>query len=145
MQRKLIALGTCLVVLTLCWTPSGTARQKQIGPGKTGQIMKAKLKHSQLLLEGIALADYIKIARNAEDLYELSKAEEWYQIKTAKYEMFTNEFQRTTENIIAKAKAKNIDGVTLAYFEMTMSCVRCHSYMREIRDARLPADRGFVN
>ena len=34
-----------------------------------------------------------------------------------------------------KAKAKNIEGVTLAYFEMTMSCVRCHTYVREIRDA----------
>ena len=31
-----------------------------------------------------------------------------------------------------------MDGTTLAFFEMTMSCVRCHQYVREIRDARLP-------
>jgi cytochrome c556 len=53
--------------------------------------------------------------------------------------MNSNEFRRAAEKIIDKAKAKNIDGVTLAYFEMTMSCVRCHEYVREVRDVSLPA------
>jgi hypothetical protein len=58
--------------------------------------------------------------------------------KTPKYELQSNEFRRAAENVVAKAKLRNIDGVTLAYFELTMSCVRCHGYVREIRDARLP-------
>jgi hypothetical protein len=58
--------------------------------------------------------------------------------KTPRYEMHSNEFQRAAETLIRKAKDKNIDGTSLAFFEMTMSCVRCHQYVREIRDARLP-------
>ena len=40
--------------------------------------------------------------------------------------------------MIQKAKAKNIDGVTLAYVDMTFTCVKCHQNTREERDTRLP-------
>jgi cytochrome c556 len=105
---------------------------------KVQKIMTDKLKHSQTLLAGIATADYQKITFSAEELIQLTKKEEWHVIKTPKYELYSNEFHRAAESVIQKAKAKNIDGVTLAYFEMTMSCVRCHQYVREVRDARAP-------
>src|SRR5207237_8695675 len=98
-----------------------------------------KLKNAKDLLEGIALSDFDKITRSAEELIQLSKNAEWHVVKTPRYEMFSSEFRRAAEVIIVKARAKNIDGVTLSYFEMTMSCVRCHQYVREVRDARLPA------
>jgi hypothetical protein len=42
---------------------------------------------------------------------------------------------------VKKAKDKNIDGVALAYVDVTLSCVRCHEYVREHRrDARLDPD-----
>jgi hypothetical protein len=102
------------------------------------ELMVAKLKHAKLLLEGIALADFKKIQRSAEELIQLSKTAEWRAVRSPRYEMYTNEFRRAGEAIVLKARAKNIDGVTLHYFEMTMSCVRCHEYLREVRDARLP-------
>jgi hypothetical protein len=52
--------------------------------------------------------------------------------------MNSNEFCRAAEKVILKARAKNIDDVTLAYIEMIMSCVRCHEYVREVRDVSLP-------
>jgi cytochrome c556 len=138
MYRKLIALTTALLVVALCW-PFATAKahEEEQGKSKVGKIMQEKLKHSQKLLEGIAIADYDKVSRSAEELILLSKTEEWHVIKTPKYEMHSNEFRRAAELVIQKAKAKNLDGVTLAYFELTMSCVRCHQYVREVRDARL--------
>jgi len=101
------------------------------------KIMEDKLRFSQSLLGAIATSDFKKIEGNAEDLFALSRRAEWHVIKTPKYEVQSNEFRRACEAIIAKAKAKNIDGVTLAYFELTMSCVRCHQYVREVREARL--------
>jgi hypothetical protein len=96
------------------------------------------------MLEGIALADYDNITRSAEELIQLTKTEEWRVLKTPRYEMHSNDFQRATELIIEKAKMKNLDGVTLAYFELTMNCVRCHRYVREVRDASLPNDRAVA-
>jgi hypothetical protein len=143
MYRKVIALTTCVLAVALCWPfPAAKAREegqgKGKGKGKVSKIMQEKLKSSQKILEGIALADYDKITRSCEELIQLTTTEDWYVIKTPKYEMHSNEFRRTAEVIIQKAKNKNLDGVTLAYFEMTMSCVRCHQYVREVRDTSLP-------
>ncbi len=107
-------------------------------PGRVGKVMAEKLKYAKILLEGIALSDFKRITNSAEELIQLSKTAEWSVVRTPKYELHSNEFRRTAEVIIQKAKMKNIDGVTLGYFEMTMSCVRCHQYVREVRDARAP-------
>jgi cytochrome c556 len=100
--------------------------------------MTRKLQCAQKLLEGIALSDFDMTARNAEELMQLANRAEWAAYKTARYELHSNEFRRAAETIIQKSKAKNIDGVTLAYMDLTMSCVRCHQYVREVRDARRP-------
>ena len=106
------------------------------------QLMIAKLQNAQKLLEGIAMAKFDKIEKHADELVQISKTAEWLAVhKTPRYEMFSNEFQRAAEEISKKAKAKNIDGVTLAYFDLTKSCVRCHQHLREVRDARLPGGR----
>ena len=51
--------------------------------------------------------------------------------------MQTNNFRRALETLTQKAKAKNLDGATLAYVDMTVTCVRCHQYCRDVRDTRL--------
>jgi len=123
--------------LLLCvFAAPGAAQDK-----KLSKIMDDKLRFSQALLANIAVNDFKKMESNAEELLGLTQREGWHVIKTPRYEVQSNEFRRACESIIQKAKAKNIDGVTLAYFEMTMSCVRCHQYVREVRDARLPAER----
>jgi hypothetical protein len=102
--------------------------------------MASKLKNSQRLLEGLALADFGKISRSAEELVQLSKTAEWMVLKTPRYEVHSKEFRRAAETVLRKARAKNLDGAALAYFDMTMSCLRCHQYVREQRDARLPGN-----
>jgi hypothetical protein len=135
MKHALIAIITCLAVALMCWPQPGAA---QVDKAKVKKAMQEKLKNSQALLEGIALADYKKIAVSAGELIELSKTAEWHAYQTPRYELNSNEFRRAAEKIIQKAEAKNIDGVTLAYFDMTLTCVRCHVYVREVRDVSLP-------
>jgi hypothetical protein len=135
---RLCAILLACGVLLAGDAPLGGQPQK---PGKLGKIMTEKLHHAKQLLEGIAMADHKKVERAAEELNRLSRTAEWQAYETPRYEMYSNEFRRATEGIIEKAKRKNLDGVTLAYFEMTMSCVRCHQYVRELRDASLPVPR----
>ncbi len=119
--------------LLLCGSWTGSAQQKST----LNKIMVEKLDNSKKILEGIALADFNKISRAGEKLIQLSKTAEWVVINTPRFELHSNEFRRAAETMIQKAEAKNLDGVTLAYFDLTMSCVRCHQYVREVRDARL--------
>ncbi|MCS7045465.1 MAG: hypothetical protein NZO58_03820 [Gemmataceae bacterium] len=136
---------------TLCWIRRSLAVGLLLGIGWTSsaqpreglrKLMVQKLDSSKTVLEGIALADFNKIIKHAEKLIQLSKTAEWFVYKTPRYELHSNEFRRAAESLIAKAQAKNLDGVTLAYFDLTMSCVRCHQYVREVRDARLPVPQG---
>jgi hypothetical protein len=101
------------------------------------KLMVDKLKTAQQLLEGLAMSDFDKIGRNANHLMELSKSAEWLIRKTPRYEMHSNEFRRACDVMAKRAKEKNLDGVALAYMDMTMTCVRCHEYVRDVRDARL--------
>jgi hypothetical protein len=103
------------------------------------QLMANKLQASQKLLEAIATADYKKIGEQADQLTQLANQAEWMAYKTPRYELHSNEFRRAAETISRKAKEKNLDGVTLAYMDLTMSCVRCHQYVRDVRDAALPS------
>ena len=120
------------LLLGMGW--SGSAQQKDA----MRILMVEKLDKAKTILEGIAVADFKKIVTSAEKLIQLSKTEEWFALKTPRYELHTNEFRRAAETLADKAQHKNLDGVTLAYFDLTMSCVRCHQHVRDVRDARLP-------
>jgi hypothetical protein len=134
-MRRIRRILIVTVTLFLC----GTIAHEVYAQVRLRQLMIDKLTYAQKLLEGIATAKFDKIEKSAEEMIRISKTEEWIAAhKGPRFENYSNEFQRAAETIVKKAKDKNIDGVTLAYFDLTMSCVRCHQYHREVRDARLP-------
>jgi hypothetical protein len=106
------------------------------------KVMTQKLVSSQHALEGIALADFSKIKASADKLAELTNTEEWLAVKTPEYAEHTNDFRAAVAKMAKKAKEKNLDGATLAYMEMTLTCVRCHQYVREVQDVRWDGLRG---
>ena len=98
-------------------------------------LMQKKLACAQKLLEGIALADLDKIGDNAKELSALSQQVQFRVLKTPAYELHANEFRRALEDIQKGVSQKNIDAATLGYMDLTMSCVRCHKHVREVRMA----------
>src|SRR5205807_8720266 len=96
-----------------------------------------KLQYSETVLDGIVLSDPDRIAKNADELVQLSKEAEWYVLKTPRYETYSNEFRRNAETLVQNAKDKNFDGAALAYLDMALTCVKCHKHVREVRGARL--------
>ena len=107
------------------------------GRRKIQDLMNRKLKHTQKVLEGVALGNFDMIANNAEELTAASKAAEWHVVKTPKYELYSNDFRRLVEMLRKEAKDKNLDGAALAYVELTLNCVKCHKYVRETRDTAI--------
>src|SRR5438132_3177166 len=128
MNRKLKVLFAGLALLVAVPALSGDEKE----PTKLGKLMRKKLESAQKLLEGLALEDYDKIAKHADELMDISKAVEWHVHKTPQYEVRSNEFRRALDGLLEKSKDKNLDGVSLAYVEMTLSCVKCHKYVRKI-------------
>jgi len=104
-------------------------------------IMKAKLLHTQSILEGLALEDFNKIQVNAQTLSALSKVDAWHVHKTPDYIRFSAEFQRHPDALAAHAKDKKLDACTLDYVQLTMTCVNCHTHTRKIGVASADALR----
>jgi hypothetical protein len=98
---------------------------------KPNTLMRRKLEQSQKVLEGVAVQDFKMIAEHAEELIELSKLAEWKVLKTPRYELHSNEFRRIAETLVESARKKNIDAATLAYVDLTLTCVKCHKHVRE--------------
>ena len=100
-------------------------------PDQVAVFMRAKLAHSQNVLEGLALEDYDLIARGAHDLALASQASSWQVLQTEDYARQSAEFRRSCDALRTAAKAKNLDGAALAWMEVTMKCVQCHKYVRD--------------
>jgi hypothetical protein len=128
-------------VLVLCAAAGAcTAFGHGDEPNKTAELMQKKLKASQKVLEGVAKNDFDAVQTNADALIDISNKAEFNSIKSADYEMFSNQFRRTAESLIKNAKDKNTDGAALAYVDMTLVCVKCHKYVRERKMTRLDSD-----
>lgn len=115
--------------------PQAARQPKTAGP--VGKFMQAKLEHSQKVLEGLALRDFPRIATNARELAALSQAAEWHVFDTEDYVRQSQEFRRTALTLEKTAQERNLDGVALAYLDLTMKCVACHKYVRGVRMAGL--------
>jgi len=100
-------------------------------PDDVADFMRAKLGHSQRVLEGLALEDYDLIARGAQELALASQASSWQVLQTEEYARQSAEFRRSCDSLRTTAKAKNLDGAALAWMEVTMKCIQCHKYVRD--------------
>jgi hypothetical protein len=132
-NRKRIALG--LAGLALAAAVLAARGQEPKRPPSRAEFMHMKLEYSKKVLEGLTLENFETIVSNAKSLKKLSAAAEW-EVPTipnaGEYVIFTTEFQRLTDELVKKARDKNIDGATLAYLRLTMNCVNCHKYVREL-------------
>jgi hypothetical protein len=126
---------TVLLLLAVIPLVSGHGAE----PKKVSEIMRQKLKQSQMVLEGLAMKDFKKIRDGADELLLLTKEEEWKVFSTADYENYSNEFRRNLQGLMKNAKEENLDGCALSYVDMTLTCVKCHKHVREVRMGRLPS------
>lgn len=96
------------------------------------KFMHQKLSLSQDVLEGLVTEDFEKIQKNAAAMLVLSKAEEWQVSNDMLYRQHSHEFQRVLKQMEKSAKDKSIDGSSLAFVQMTMNCIECHRFVRDI-------------
>ncbi len=108
-------------------TGAGAAEE---GDEKTGSFwMQKKLEYSGKILAGLAREDFEQISKNARSMKALSQMEKWVR-GTAEYRTQLKIFQNANEHIIRMADEEKLDGVALAYVQLTLSCVNCHKVVR---------------
>lgn len=93
-------------------------------------FMKRKLTDAKQIVAGLATEDFDLISKSAQDLMLLSHEADWNVVQTAPYIGMSREFRSSAQRLRDYGNDKNLDGATLAYFEVTLNCVRCHKYIR---------------
>jgi hypothetical protein len=129
MWRLLIASCSAVFVLGLA---SSTVSQ-EIEP--VMKVMALKLDYSQKVLESIVKEEFDELEDLSFRLMVLTGTEDWKVIRTEEYNRHTADFVSAVEAFRKARDHKDIDESTKAYIDMTLSCVQCHKYVHEYRDA----------
>lgn len=104
----------------------------------TREVMKLKLESSQKVLEGIATENFVTVSAHAQKLVALSQAAGWQARQTPEYKQYTAEFRRHAESLQKAARSENVDAASVAWFQLTISCVNCHRHIRGVRTVSVP-------
>ena len=114
-------------------------------PNDVGPFMRAKLLHSQKVLEGLTTNKMDLVAKNSQQIALLSQSANWRVLQTPEYLQRSIEFRRAVNEVTQAAKDDNLDGAALGYVSMTMKCIECHRYVRSVKQASLlDAPKGFT-
>jgi len=96
-------------------------------------FMRKKLAASEKILEGLAVEDFDLIAEGAKQLKATAGAAEFMAFNDAEYVEHADDFRRIVNKLSVAAKEKRLDGATLAFLDVTMSCVECHKHVRSAK------------
>lgn len=126
MRNVMIILlaGTSLIPLFLM-----LARAEDKPDLPAGKLMEKKLHLSQAILGSIVTEDFSSMSANAGALLVLAKTQ-WLRDETPEYRAQLKDFWIVLEGLKSAADDKNADGATLAYVQMTLTCVNCHKYLK---------------
>ncbi|ODT98645.1 MAG: hypothetical protein ABS79_05540 [Planctomycetes bacterium SCN 63-9] len=141
---KNVIPALAIAALSIVIGSSGVGRvqaQRSVASGnKTGDTqnkasawMKHKLASTQKILEGMTKADFEMIRKNGAAMQVVSYLEEWVRADVPDYKAQLQAFERANGALVLAARDKNLDGVTIAYTQLMISCVQCHKLVRETK------------
>ena len=123
MQSKLLCSILLVAVLTAALS---VALAQSRGNRAAKEFMRDKLELSQRVLEGIATEDYDLIIAKGTRLSAMTKEADWRLFENPDYDQQSLAFRRQVDALVKAGKDKNLEGATLAYVRITMSCIDCH-------------------
>ena len=138
MRRKLLFVVP--VVLACSQVVGQIAEEPFVEPFPTEESrpfnfwMDVKLDKAQAIFAALTEADYATIADCAKQLRTLGEFEGFVRKGTPGYLTQLRSFQFAAAEIEKQAKQENIEGVTLGFQQLTLSCVHCHNALRQAGD-----------
>jgi hypothetical protein len=102
----------------------------------TGRVMREKLGHSQKILEAILTSNFGLLERESAALVRATRDPAWMVLRGPEYLRQSEAFLEALGQLDTAAKERDLDGAAVRYTALTMTCFRCHRYMKDQRTAR---------
>jgi hypothetical protein len=109
------------------------AMEKAIDAAKAGKmtlLMRQKLAASKMLWEGMNTENFALITESLKKLDRIAKEATWQSLRTDDYQRYSTMFQRTSEEMLEKAKRKNIKALSMPFLRLNLNCMECHELVR---------------
>ena len=130
-MRKLLTMLTAGALLgSMLAAHLGYGANAQPKQDQASIWMKQKLAASQNILAGLTKNDFEAIGKNAKSMLAVEFLEKWIRADTPGYRVMLKDFEYANESLILAARKKNLDRATIAYVQLTLSCVKCHELVR---------------
>lgn len=131
MKRSLLyaSLLTVVAAVALACAVQGSFAQEGEVP-EARRMMYRKLGHANGILEGLTTNDFEKVEEEARELSLISLEAHWRTDLPPSYAQYNADFQWAVGGLIQSAELRNLEGATLKYTQVVMSCVECHSAVR---------------
>jgi hypothetical protein len=98
--------------------------------------MRDKVTWAGKAIDGLSVEDFGKVAESAKMLRMISRAASWHVIDSDEYTHLSKNFQEQAADMERHAKEKNLDAAGLDYMRISLTCIQCHKYMRDVRKKR---------
>ena len=118
------------LLLALVAVPVAGLRAEDASDEDSSYWMKKKLEHSQKIFAALSQADFESMEASARMLGKLNQIEKFVRGRDSAYRAQLDIFRFAVEEVRKEAETKDIDGATLAFHQMTLSCVNCHKLLR---------------
>ena len=140
MWKTVIAVGVLFSALSTFWIQEKETRQPPRQDENLRQddsesvsrrdFMRTKLMYSKNVFEGLTTGDFQLIRAGVEEIKGITEATQWVAIDNEDYRRLTREFETTVKRLEAAAQSENLEATALRYYQMSTSCIDCHSHIR---------------
>ena len=93
-------------------------------------FMRTKLMFCQRIFEGLTTGNFKMIDSGIQEVKRVTEGEMWVSIDDDRYRKLTEDFKTAVVRLETAAATKNIDAIALRYYQMSTSCIDCHSHIR---------------
>lgn len=125
------AAAGAIVALTV-----GTSADQVPAP-QLNRVMRAKLAHSQVILEAVVTSNWSMLDRESRALALVVRDPAWTMALTEpEYLRQSDAFSQALQDLIEASAKRNLEIAADAQIALTASCVRCHVHMTRRRIAK---------
>ncbi len=129
---------TAIIVLaaTACFSgaPGGAAPggvpQEDADAISRRDFMRTKLMYSQNMLEGLTTGHFETIDAAIAEMKLVTSGSKWVSIDSGDYRRLTADFEAALERLAESAATRSIDATAMRFYQMSTSCIDCHSHIR---------------
>lgn len=112
--------------------PADEKDQKPEDKPLLADFMQQKLNSSTMILRGLMTDDLEMVETNADRLLKMSHEAKWRASNDMMYLQHSTQFRHAVDDLRKKAADMSTDGASLAWVNVTMSCIQCHQWVRNM-------------